>query len=291
MSALAERVVVITGAGSGIGRAGAEAFAAAGAVVHVADVDAERVEATTKALVDTGASAVGHVVDVTDADQVDRLAADVYRDHDRVDVVWNNAGIGFSGSVADTTNEQWRRVVEVNLLGVTNGVTAFVPRLIDQGGDAHVLSTASGLGLVPSAGVAPYAATKAAVVAMTESIAPELAEHRIAATAICPGVIDTAIIGDTTFAGDDGESNRAKAQKFFSRGAKPEQVAADTLRCVLRGPVGRAAGVPGGFRLPGADPVICITPISHVAPMWAIERLAPGVVARLSRRLPFLGGS
>lgn len=288
---LADRIVVVTGAGSGIGRAGAEAFADAGAVVHVTDIDADRVDATAKTIVDAGGTAVSHVVDVTDAHQVDRLAADVYRDHPRVDVVWNNAGIGFSGAAVDTTSEQWRRIVDVNLMGVAHGFTAFVPRLVDQGGDAHILSTASGLGLIPAANVAPYSATKAAVVAMSESIAAELADDRIAVTAICPGVIDTAIIGDTTFAGDDGESNREKAQRFFTRGAKPEQVARDALRCVLRGPVGRAADVDAGFRLSRADQVICVTPVSHVAPGWAIERLAPGLVARLSRRLPFLGGS
>src|SRR5687768_12495231 len=119
----AGKVAVVTGAGSGIGRSIALLLARRGARVHAADIDGS----TT------------HTVDVSDAAAVERLAADVFAAEGRVDLLFNNAGIGHAGDVVETPLEDWRRIVEVNLMGVVHGVHAFVPRMLAQDGRAHIV--------------------------------------------------------------------------------------------------------------------------------------------------------
>src|SRR5439155_24363254 len=110
-----------------------------------------------------------------------------------VDVLQNNAGIGHAGDIEHTTVDDWRRVIEVSLLGVAYGVAAFVPRMLRQGRGAHIVNTASGLGLMPAARMAPYCASKFGVVGMSEALNAELAPRGIHVTALCPGVINTGI--------------------------------------------------------------------------------------------------
>src|SRR4051794_36109139 len=132
----AGKVVVVTGAGSGIGRASAVRFAKLGAKVHVADVNAESAEAVAR---DVGGKA--HTVDVTDPEAVDRLAAQIFEEDGRVDVVHSNAGIGHAADIEETTVDDWQRVIGVNLLGMAYVVQAFVPRLIAQGGRSSIVNT------------------------------------------------------------------------------------------------------------------------------------------------------
>src|SRR5690606_23347373 len=159
-----DRVVVITGAGSGIGRATAHAFARQGARLHLVDIHRGRVEEAAAEVRLLCPEAHAHVVDVRDAAAMEQLAQAVYARHARVDVLLNNAGVGHSALVQETSLDDWRWVLEVNLWGVIHGVHAFVPRLIDQGGRAHIVNTASLAGLIGLPSMAPYCASKFAVV-------------------------------------------------------------------------------------------------------------------------------
>ena len=149
---LAGKTAVVTGAGSGIGRSLAMLLARRGAVVHAADFSGDSAEAVAQQIRDAGGQAVAHTVDVGDADAVDRLAGIVFA-RGPVDLLFNNAGIGHAGAVTDTTLSDWRRLIDVNLMGVVHGLHAFLPRLLDQGRPAHIVNTASMAGLVPAAGL------------------------------------------------------------------------------------------------------------------------------------------
>ncbi len=229
-----ERVVVITGAGSGIGRATALAFAKQGARVHLVDIHAGRVEEAAAEVRLVGPQAHAHVVDVRDAEAVERLAADVYARHSRVDVLVNNAGVAHGALVHETTLDDWRWVLDVNLWGVIHGVHSFVPRLIDQGGAAHIVNIASIAGLMGLPSMSPYCASKFAVVGMSEALGAELSPHGISVSAICPGVITTDIVRSGRLEGAVGERRRQVMDAYRKLGMPPERVARDILRAVRR---------------------------------------------------------
>ncbi|WP_007512101.1 SDR family NAD(P)-dependent oxidoreductase [Pseudofrankia saprophytica] len=197
----AGKVVVITGGAAGIGRALAEAFARAGAVLVLSDIEKNALDATVAALAGaTGAELSGVVADVSDADSVEALAEEVFRRHGRTHVLVNNAGVGPpSAKVWETTPNDWRWTFGVNVYGVANGIRSFVPRMIASGEPGHVVNTSSGDGAVapmPSASV--YAASKAAVSILTECLGAQLAEegHPIAVSLFLPsgkGLLDTGL--------------------------------------------------------------------------------------------------
>jgi NAD(P)-dependent dehydrogenase (short-subunit alcohol dehydrogenase family) len=226
---------VITGAGSGIGRATARAFAEHGARLHLVDIHRGRVEEVAAELRRVCPEAHAHMLDVRDADAMEQLAHEVFARHRRVHVLVNNAGVGHSALVQETSLDDWRWVLDVNLWGVIHGVHAFVPRLIDQGGDAHIVNTASLAGLVGMPSMAPYCASKFAVVGLSEALGAELAPHGIRVTAICPGVISTDIVRSGRLEGAVGERKHRVVDFYEKRGIPPERVARDILRAVRSG--------------------------------------------------------
>ncbi len=269
---VAGRVAVVTGAGSGIGRAIALALARGGAEVHVADVDAERATAVTGEIVTSGGRATAHVVDVTDAQAVEALA-DASFEAAGVDLLFNNAGVGHAGFVADTPLADWRRIVEVNLMGVVHGVHAFLPRLLAQGRPAHIVNTASMAGLVPSAGLVPYTTSKFAVVGLSESLDLEVAPKGIRVSALCPGIINTDIVRASPMRGEWDARHDRLTNLYATRGTSPDVVAAAALDAVARGRV------------------IVPTPRYQVLPAWLLQRYAPPLgraVSKLTARA--LGG-
>ncbi|MEM7153730.1 MAG: SDR family NAD(P)-dependent oxidoreductase [Myxococcota bacterium] len=250
-----DRIVVITGAGSGIGRATAAAFAKHGARLHLVDIHRGRVEEVGAEIRRLGSEAHAHVVDVRDPEAMEALAEDIYRRHHRVDVLVNNAGVGHSALVHETSLDDWRWVLDVNLWGVVHGIHVFVPRLIDQGGKAHIVNTASMAGLIGLPSMAPYCASKFAVVGVSEALGAELAPHGIKVTAICPGVISTDIIRSGRLEGAVGE-RRSKLIDFYEkRGIPPERVAKDILKAVR-------SGAPVATTLGSAYPAVLLRKIS-----------------------------
>ncbi|QKV81509.1 SDR family oxidoreductase [Amycolatopsis sp. Hca4] len=230
----AHKLVVVTGAGSGIGRATALAFAAEGADVVITDVDAAAATETSKLLGDHGLGA--YTVDSSDGGAVHRFAQDVRENHGVPDIVVNNAGIGMSGPFLDTSAADWERVIDVNLWGVIHGCRAFAPMLAERAEGGQIVNLASAAAYLPSKILSAYATTKSAVLTLSVCLRAELAAHHIGVTAVCPGIVKTNITNTTTFVGVSEEEQRRRqlssSKLYARRGFGPEGVARDILRAV-----------------------------------------------------------
>jgi NAD(P)-dependent dehydrogenase (short-subunit alcohol dehydrogenase family) len=228
------RVVVITGAGSGIGRAIARAFAERGARLHLLDLHGYRVEELAGELRLMAVEAHAHTVDVRDPQAMEAVAQEVYERHGRCHVLVNNAGVGHGSYVHEMTLDDWKWVLDTNLWGVIHGIHAFVPRMIDQGGDAHIVNMASVLGLLAVPTMAPYCASKFAIVGLSESLSMELAPFGIGVSAICPGFIDTSIVRDGRMGRTVSLGKQRVLEFYRKRAMPPERVARDVLLAVRR---------------------------------------------------------
>jgi NAD(P)-dependent dehydrogenase (short-subunit alcohol dehydrogenase family)/pimeloyl-ACP methyl ester carboxylesterase len=233
-----DMLVAVTGAGSGIGRATAVAFAAAGAEVVVSDIDGAAAAETAAAIAGAGGLAHPYVVDVADADAVERYADQVCAEHGVPDIVVNNAGIGVAGSFLDTPAEQFERVLDVNLGGVVNCCRSFAGRLVARGTGGHVVNVASMAAYAPLSSLSAYCTSKAAVYMFSDCLRAELDAAGVGLTTICPGLINTNIVSATGFHTPDHRAptvpaRRAKLERMFElRRYGPEKVAAAILSSV-----------------------------------------------------------
>ena len=246
-------VVVVTGAGSGIGRATAAAFAGGGATVVAADIDLEAAEKTAVLCAERGGSARAESCDVTDAAALAALAERT----GPVDVLVNNAGVGMTGRFADMTADDWRWIRSVNLDGVVHGCAAFGPAMI-AARSGQVVDVSSGLAYTMRATEGAYVATKAAVLALSRCLRADWARYGVGVTAVCPGVINTPIVGSTRYLGTrDDVRTRARIEKIFRRGHPPEAVARAIVVAAERNPavlpVGWEAGL--GWHLARLTPL------------------------------------
>jgi len=184
---------VITGGASGIGYATAESLGRRGANVVLADVEAAALARACDQLRAIGVDAHGVVCDVRDRHQVQSMADGAFDHLGRVDVLFNNAGVGVGGPIVTMSHDDWRWVVDVNLWGPIHGVESFLPRMIEQRTPGHVVFTASFAGLVPNVGLGSYCVTKYGVVALAEVLAKEMRQHGIGVSVLCPMRVATNI--------------------------------------------------------------------------------------------------
>ncbi len=256
-----DTLVAVTGAGSGIGRATALAFAAAGAEVVVSDIDGAAAAQTAAEIADSGGVAHPYVVDVADADAVERYADLVCAEHGLPDIVVNNAGIGVAGSFLDTPAEQFDRVIDVNLGGVVNGCRAFAGRLVQRGTGGHIVNVASMAAYAPLSSLNAYCTSKAAVYMFSDCLRAELASAGIGLTTICPGVINTNIVSATGFHAPDGRdaavpARRAQLERMFQiRDYGPDKVASAILSSVRKNKAVRPVS-PEAYLLYGTSRVL-----------------------------------
>ncbi|WP_327728823.1 SDR family oxidoreductase [Streptomyces sp. NBC_00487] len=266
------QLVLVTGAASGIGRATAFAFAEAGARVVAVDLDTEGAARTAELSRLIGApEAWAETVDVSDERAMEKLAERVATEYGVVDVLVNNAGIGLSGSFLDTTPEDWRKVLDVNLWGVIHGCRLFGRQMAERGQGGHIVNTASAAAYLPSRSLPAYSTSKAAVLMLSECLRAELAGQGIGVSAICPGIVNTNITSTARFAGVDAAEEKRRQQKttrlYGLRNYPPEKVAEAVLRAVVRN-----------------QAVVPVTPEAHGGRF--MSRFAPRVLRRLARLDP-----
>ncbi|WP_436737732.1 SDR family oxidoreductase [Streptomyces sp. BBFR102] len=234
----AGQLILVTGAAGGIGRATTLAFAAAGARVIVADRDGAGAAGTARAALAAGAPrAWAETVDVGDEQAMEKFAAKVAAEYGTVDVLVNNAGVGLFGPLLDTTPEDWRRVLDVNLWGVIHGCRLFGRQMAERNQGGHIVNLASAAAYLPSKTLPAYSTSKAAVLTLSESLRAELAPRSIGVTAVCPGIVNTGITRTARFAGaseNQEARRRRRATKLYAmRNFPPEKVADAILRAVL----------------------------------------------------------
>jgi NAD(P)-dependent dehydrogenase (short-subunit alcohol dehydrogenase family) len=235
-------LALVTGAGSGIGRATSLALARKGARVVAVDIDTAAAEKTRGECAEAGApEAAAFACDVADADAVRALAGEVHERWHALDLLVNNAGVGMTGRLGDMTLDDWRWLRSINLDGVVHGCHAFGPAMVERG-RGHIVNLSSALGYTPRATEIAYCASKAAVLSLTQSLRADWRPHGVGVTAICPGVINTPIIDNTRFLGDQ-EGNRDRTVRLFRRfGHKPEAVANAVVRAIRRDRIMVAVG-------------------------------------------------
>jgi len=198
------KTAFVTGGASGIGLALGRAFAEAGMNVMLADVERSALDSAVSSLHNFGPKVRGVSCDVTDPGSVEAAANAAFEAFGHVHVVCNNAGVAAGGGIDNISLDNWRWVVDVNLMGVLHGIRAFLPHIRAHGEGGHIVNTASMAGMNGGLGFSPYAATKFAVVAMSEGLAMQLKPHGIGVSVLCPSYVRTRI----------GESGRNRQPRY-----------------------------------------------------------------------------
>jgi NAD(P)-dependent dehydrogenase (short-subunit alcohol dehydrogenase family) len=260
MNIFRDKVAIVTGGASGIGKALCAALVEREATVVVVDVDAARAAEVAKALMARPGRARAATLDVCDAAAFQKLLDDTVRDHGRLDYLFNNAGIAIGGEARDIPDDDWKRVLDVDLYGVIHGTRAAYRRMVDQG-FGHIVNTASLAGLVPAVGEVPYAAAKYGVVGLSHSLRAEGAGLGVKVSVVCPGFIDTPIL----MAPIRGPIDAEKIRAFMPKAMPPERCA----RIILKGVEENRA-------------TIIVTGLAWA--LWWIARASPDAAVWISRQ-------
>jgi NAD(P)-dependent dehydrogenase (short-subunit alcohol dehydrogenase family) len=204
MRELAGKTAFVTGGAGGIGFALGAAFAQAGMNVMLADIETDALAEAVKSLHDFGPNVRGVACDVADPVSVERAAKASYQAFGNVHVVCNNAGVAAAGGIDNISLDNWRWVLDVNLMGVLHGIRTFLPHIRAHGEGGHIVNTASMAGMNSGLGFSPYVASKFAVVGMSEGLATQLKPFGIGVSVLCPGFVRTRI----------GESGRNRPERY-----------------------------------------------------------------------------
>jgi NAD(P)-dependent dehydrogenase (short-subunit alcohol dehydrogenase family) len=204
MRDFAGKTAFVTGGAGGIGLALGRAFAQAGMKVMLADIEADPLQAAVKSLQEISPDIRGTLCDVTDAASVEHAAQATFDAFGRVHVVCNNAGVAAGGGIDRISLDNWRWVIDVNLMGVLHGIKSFLPHIRAHGEGGHIVNTASMAGMENGLGFSPYGATKFAVVSMSEGLSLQLEPHGIGVSVLCPSFVRTRI----------GESGRNRPGRY-----------------------------------------------------------------------------
>ena len=235
-----DTLVSVTGAGSGIGRETAFAFAREGAELVISDIDEATVKETAAEIAARGGVAHAYVLDVSDAEAVEAFAERVSAEHGVPDIVVNNAGIGQAGGFLDTPAEEFDRVLDINLGGVVNGCRSFGRRLVERGTGGYIVNVASMAAYAPLQSLSAYCTSKAAAYMFSDCLRAELDAAGVGLSTICPGVINTNIISTTRFNAPGGDSEQVDDRRgqlgrlFALRHYGPDKVAKAILSSVKK---------------------------------------------------------
>ncbi len=235
-----DTLVSVTGAGSGIGRETALAFAREGAELVLSDIDEATVKDTAAQITARGGIAHAYTLDVSDADAVEHFAERVSAEHGVPDIAVNNAGVGHAGLFLDTPRDEYDRVLAINFGGVVNCCRSFGRRLVDRGTGGHIVNISSMAAYSPQQSMNAYATSKAAVFMFGDCLRAELDQAGVGLTTVCPGVINTNIVHTTRFdvpAGKQAnlEARRAQIEKAFAaRRYGPDKVAKAIVSAVKK---------------------------------------------------------
>jgi NAD(P)-dependent dehydrogenase (short-subunit alcohol dehydrogenase family) len=230
------RTVVVTGAGSGIGREIALLSARRGGRLAICDVNEGGLGDTDKAIRGLGREVLARRVDVSDREQMGAFAETVREEAGPPDLLVNNAGVGLIAGALDTELSDWDWIVGVNVMGVVHSCHFFVPQMVERGRGGHVANVSSMAGYHASPALVAYSTTKFAVLGFSEALREELHEHDIGVTAVCPGVINTPITRNARARGaaDSPEVRERTVKIYERRGYGPDRVAVNVLKAVQR---------------------------------------------------------
>ena len=204
MRELGGKTAFVTGGAGGIGLALGRAFAQAGMKVMLADIETDALAAAARSLKNSGPEIRSVVCDVADPASLERAATATFAAFGNVHVVCNNAGVAAAGGIDNISLDNWRWVLDVNLMGVLHGIRSFLPHLRSHGEGGHIVNTASMAGMVNGLGFSPYAASKFAVVGISEGLAAQTRPLGIGVSVLCPSFVRTGI----------GESGRNRPQRY-----------------------------------------------------------------------------
>jgi len=204
MRDFAGKTAFVTGGAAGIGLALGRAFAQSGMKVMLADIETDALQAAVKSLREISPDIGGTICDVADAASVERAAQAAFDAFGKVHVVCNNAGVAAGGGIDHISLDNWRWVIDVNLMGVLHGIKSFLPHIRAHGEGGHIVNTASMAGMQGGLGLSPYGASKFAVVSMSEGLNLQLKPHGIGVSVLCPSYVRTRI----------GESGRNRPERY-----------------------------------------------------------------------------
>ena len=231
LSSLQDKKCLITGAASGIGRATALAAANAGAELYLTDVRADQLESVVAEIRAKGGQVASYqAFDIADYEAVCAFARDIHSVHGSMDVLMNIAGISIWGSIDRLQHEHWRQVIEINLMGPIHILESFVPKMIETGRGGHIVNVSSAAGLFGLPWHAAYSASKFGVRGISEVLRFDLAQHGIGVSLVCPGAVNTPLVGSVNIVGVDRNQPEVKATvKRFQRHAVTPEKAAEAI--------------------------------------------------------------